>query len=396
MFTGQIVAGRVLKEAHWPFFRLLALCLALAAAALMSYCFWAKVPFPNRRTGLWVVLRGLAGLLNFLFLSMAVRVGASPGDVAALASVNTVVGALFGFLFLGEQLTLKHGIAVGCTVVGAIMISQPDFIFGSGKHEGVNSSDLAQGYIFAILGGAAQAGIAICSRKTGPMSVMWPTISTMVQSAICFVVLSWTPLLEDYTIAPALDDPLQALGWFALLLFQCTTAIGTSSCGAQWCPAAVSTTVNTAARMVWGYLAQVIIFGTSIELVTTLGALLMLAGVVIMACSRTPPKSDAPTKQGSSQELKATNSEGSLDVSDVALEAQPNNNAEDDDEDDDKESIGSFIAAEFACQSPHSEINVRHRNKPQASSPSAGTAPTTTMSSTVAQVASQTIGAANA
>mmetsp|Transcript_119383 Transcript_119383/g.380718 ORF Transcript_119383/g.380718 Transcript_119383/m.380718 type:complete len:121 (-) Transcript_119383:208-570(-) len=90
--------------------------------------------------------------------------------------------------------------------------------------------------------------------------------------------------------------------------------------------------------MVWGYLAQVVIFGSPLESLTMLGAALMLSGVLVMACARTPAAA-APRAQA------AADAAGSEELTDLAAEPSW--------EEDETESLGSYIATEFSARMPH-------------------------------------------
>jgi len=239
---------------------------------------------------IWVVLRGLASPGSILCATLAARTGCSPGDVSALNSINTIVGALLGFLFLGEPILMKHGIAMVCSIVGGVLISKPSFIFDVGHHLGGTHHVPAISYILALLSGCSQACIALCSRKSGPISVLWPTVSACLQSAIWYCVLTWTGVINDFTLEPIEDHPGRAVGLFVLVLCLTAGTVGLTSCGAQWCPATITTVLSSSASLVWGYLAQVVIFHQPLEWITILGAACMLVGVVVLTCWRTPNK----------------------------------------------------------------------------------------------------------
>merc|ERR1711974_88080 len=112
------------------------------------------------------------------------------------------------------------------------------------------------GHVLAVLAGFSSAFVAICSRKSARCSVWMLTLSPAASSVLIFGLLPLTPVVDDFSMQRMLDSPLPALGW-TIVLFLCsllTSAMG--SAGYKWCPAALSTMVSTAARMVWGYLAQ--------------------------------------------------------------------------------------------------------------------------------------------
>jgi len=79
------------------------------------------------------------------------------------------------------------------------------------------------------------------------------------------------------------SHPAEALGWIMAIFFIDSLNIILYCTAAQWCPAALSATVNNSANMVVGYLVQVLFFATPLELLTIIGAVLMLISVVSMS-----------------------------------------------------------------------------------------------------------------
>ena len=50
---------------------------------------------------------------------LSVIVGAAPGDVAALTSIDIIAAALLGLVFLGERVSILHLFALILSVAGA-------------------------------------------------------------------------------------------------------------------------------------------------------------------------------------------------------------------------------------------------------------------------------------
>merc|ERR1719210_2460296 len=108
----------------------------------------ARVPEAHQRK--WVALQAIFSTLSFISCIMAVQVHAVPGDVNALTSINVVFAAFMGHLFLSEHLRFVHVVILFCSIAGAVLISQPAFIFG-----GEGSSWF--GYTLALFSGFARA-----------------------------------------------------------------------------------------------------------------------------------------------------------------------------------------------------------------------------------------------
>lgn len=348
VFTVQLVYAKLLKDNGWPFFRLTGSAAAGNAAVLALGCWLAGVSLPARREWKWVILRSFLGVANYLLLIVAVRLGTSPGDASSLSSVNMVMGSVLGRIFLKEPFLWAHVLSICCSLAGAVLISRPSFMFGSDASGGAHWL----GYVLSVLAGLSQAGSSIAARKSGTASVSIMTEVTMLMSGVTFWLLPLTPLVEDFSLEPLPGEPWRALGYLCLLWSCGLLAVGMTTAGSKWVPAAVSQTVGTASRMLWGYVAQVLVFRTDPDTLTTVGAVLMLCGVVAMTLARAPARSNA--------------SEGSVVRQDATLSAAHSNVAEGSGGDaDEKESLASFVAAEFVERAAHDAKPTRQR-RPQA------------------------------
>jgi len=327
--TVQLVLSKLLLEWGWPFFRMMGTSAALLALVIAVALAAVGAELPSRQRT-WVLLRGGFGTCAVALSFLAVRLGAGPGDVGSLASINTIAAALLGRIFLGEALRRVHLIALICSLTGAVLISQPSFLFG-----GVAANSHWLAYLLAVASGVFFACVFIAARKAEGASVWHHAMPACAVSAFVWILLPCTPLVEEASLSQMVASPVQALGWLAWLVMSSVVSITTNSAGSKLCPAAVSATVSTASRMVFGYLAQVLIFGMGLNSYTLTGAGLMLVAVVIMAIARVPEIAPAEVA------TLPVGLDGAVDTDAV-------------EEEDETESLASFIAAEFAEQSPHS------------------------------------------
>merc|ERR1712039_549128 len=120
-------------------------------------------------------------------------------------------------------------------------------------------------------------------------------------------------------------------------------AITTNTAGSAMCPAAMSSTIYTWASMFFGYLAQTILFAMAPDLVTLMGAALMLAAVVIMASARLSKALPGDDAQHEHMPDSANSTTDTMEANDG-----------------DTESLASFASSEFAMWAPH-EKSVRQR-----------------------------------
>ena len=280
--TCEMVTSKIIEGMHWPYWYLLAACCLLAGSANGLVLRWQGVGCPKRQDVKWVMARALFENLHWMLAIWAVLIGATPGDVAALTSIDIIAAALLGLIFLGEKMTIVHLVALIASVTGAICISQPQFLFGA--PDGAEQSPL--GYCMAMLSGCFQASAFVCARKSAHIPVSLLTIVSLSFA----VLLAFVPPalgITDSTPQDALDtvrtQPWLALGLLSILTVWCLFSIVLPAAGATRCPAAVSATVFTSSSMVSGYIAQTVLFDDAPTALKLFGAGCMLASVVMMA-----------------------------------------------------------------------------------------------------------------
>eukprot|EP00746_Dinoflagellata_sp_MGD_P004777 gnl/MRDRNA2_/MRDRNA2_109242_c0_seq1.p1 gnl/MRDRNA2_/MRDRNA2_109242_c0~~gnl/MRDRNA2_/MRDRNA2_109242_c0_seq1.p1 ORF type:complete len:381 (-),score=62.12 gnl/MRDRNA2_/MRDRNA2_109242_c0_seq1:130-1272(-) len=343
--TCQLILAKFLQSLEMPFFRLNIVCCCCVAIFAISSLVVTQEEMPAPRSRKWILFRGASGCSSFFLTILAVQIGTPLGDVASLTSVNTVVAAFLGRVFLGELLRLLHVVALCCSAVGAFLISKPGMLFAGGANVQLLGS------MFAVGSGFFAACTFIASRKAPETPVHFFTISISVQSALYASVLVSCDVMKDFSLDAAMASPLRAVGVLGAMLVLTLGSMSANAGGSRWCPAAVSATISTAMRMVCGYLAQIIFFGVMPDALTIGGAALMIIGVAIMAFARKPREGTG----GVPGELRSSTSTEAGD-------------------EDDKESLASFISAEFVQLEPHLDGKpVRQRRPVQAltSSPSA-------------------------
>jgi len=342
--SGLLVMAKLLTD--WPFFRIFGFSYLVAGVCFAIIGVVYQAALPKAHMWKWLFSRGFFALLYMLSQSSAVRLGASTGDVAALSSINIVVAAVLGRVFLGEPLQRLHVVAMCCCILGAVCISRPQFLFG-----GSGGDSAWGGYVLAVLAGFMSACVAISCRKAGNASMHVMNSSACILNGIGFMALPYTPLIDDSSLRPMLISPFEALGLIGTIFIVTVLSTAANTGGSAWCPAAVSSTINTAARMVFGYFAESIIFGKVPDLLTVCGAVAMLGGVVIMALARLPARQSKTVP-------------ASTETSGVA-DLQPKEDVEPagDDDDEDNESLVSFIATEFVDVAAHDMKPVRQRRR---------------------------------
>jgi drug/metabolite transporter (DMT)-like permease len=335
----------ILDAAGWPDFPLLFVAFVFQVVGVMVWLIASKPALPKCQLCKWVVFAGISFVGSAVLMIFAVRMGVPLGDFAALNSVNVVFAAFLGRIFLKEALHWVHFLAVLSSLVGALLISKPAAIFGRNKED-----DTAWiGYILSLGSGLADACIYISSRKCVGAPSGYELLSFTLQGSIAMFAVIPLVASPQTALAPFLNSPWEAFAWVTALSFISLVSLVMFSFAAQWCPAAVSATVDTATRMTTGYAAQVLLFSATLDPFTLGGAALMLASVIFMSLAQVPvPSKETP--------------HGQQQVVSGALESSvPHESQNLDNDSDDIDSLASFVAAEFAGTSQRSvALRLRH------------------------------------
>jgi drug/metabolite transporter (DMT)-like permease len=202
--------------------------------------------------------------------------GTPLGDIGALISVNSAFAALLGRMFLQESVYARHFVAIILSIGGATLISKPGFLFGSED----NSSFV--GSLCALGSGISMACIFVVSRKAAKISTMMLCISASLQNGLGFMFLpDIFVFISDEPWANVSAKPMEFIGWMSAILTITLVNAAFACTGYKYCPAALSAAVDTAMKMVSGYVMDIIIFNTQPDTFTLVGGLLMLGSVVI-------------------------------------------------------------------------------------------------------------------
>lgn len=336
--TAEMAFSIAMLEKMWPYWRITAISCLLAMAGVFVLLALLRRPVPDREQMKWVFMLGLFSAIYWGLGVVAVQIGVDPGDVAALTSINIVMAAIMGRVFLKETFRVLHGIAVVFSLAGALLIARPAFIFSSERANGTPW----YGYVAAMVSGVLQGGFFICGRKAGDVSAGYLTSSALSFSAILCTLLPLLPLIEEAPFRVALESPREGLLWTGIAFLTTACSAGFSVSGSMYCPAAISATVYTASSMFFGYVVQSMFFGSTPEPITICGACLMLAAVSLMAFA------------GSTEEFLQRAAQSVLRISFGDLQEDKGGSEQQPEEisspaaDDDDESLASFIASEFS------------------------------------------------
>jgi len=339
--TGIIVTNRLLQEQQWPAMRFMAAACLVVAGFLAAGLTLMKSPGVTLHQCKWILLRGVCGNATVTLEILAIRAGMAAGDLSALTSINMVFSAILGRIFLGEVMWIAHAVALAMSLAGAVLMARPGPLAGTETTSGMS----IMGFMLATASGFTTASLFICSRKSASVSPWHLSVSTAALGVPLFLLLSQSPWVDDFSLQPVVQHPKQAAAFLVLLSVLALLTILCVSIAAQWCPAMVSATVHTGSRMVGGYVAQVVLFGTVPDMISLTGAGLLFASVVIVAVARARETTRGSPKQD--QDPESTQQ----DAVDKEADAQ---------EEEDEESLAHFVASEFAEFEPHQQP-LRHR-----------------------------------
>jgi transporter family protein len=96
--------------------------LLMLVAMLSATGGWQSLAEVSPRSGLFLVLSGLATGASWLCYFRALKVG-DAARVAPVDKMSVVLVAIFGVLFLGERLSLANWLGVGLVAAGAVLIA---------------------------------------------------------------------------------------------------------------------------------------------------------------------------------------------------------------------------------------------------------------------------------
>jgi len=351
----EVVASRVLVRSGWPYYHLGAGNLIFLGLAFSVARRMRGERLPHLWEVKWITTRALLGSVNLLLAVYAVQIGSAAGDVAALMSINVVVAALLGHFFLGERLRWIHSLALVCSLVGSVLIAQPNFIFGDDAAD-AEAPNAWVGNFLAVLAGLCLAANFICARKAPEAPGLFSSVVVSAMGAVSY--LAAPPLFGwEQPMDKAAAEPGLALALCLALMALTTVRIFASVVGAQLAPAAIGATSITVATTVAGYVLQFLLFRDLPDPLTAGGAGLMVLAVVVMASVRVrlPAASACVAKLGAASD----------DVNPAASGKMSEVGAIDDDTDS-LSSFVSFVASEYAEVGGH-RGPVRQRRHASAS-----------------------------
>ncbi len=214
----------------------------------------------NRRDLRIFALRGAAHSIAVMlwFYAMADITIAEVTAMGYLSPIYVTIGAA---LFLGEPLAVRRMVAVGVSLLGALVILRPGFREISGGH-------------IAMLFTAVLFGVSYLSAKV---------MSGRVSAAVVVGMLSITVTigLAPFAIAVWIPPTLSQLGWIFLVACFATAGHFTMTLAFAAAPITVTQPV-TFLQLVWSVLLGALVFGEGFDGWVIFGGLIILGSVTFI------------------------------------------------------------------------------------------------------------------
>lgn len=226
-----------------------------------------------------LVCRGVFGAAAGLTIFYAFRL-LPLGDAATLQYTSPIFVVIVARIMIKEPIKLIQVLTGVMSVVGALIISKPETVFGqSHKHQWVSSTDRLVGTILGISSAISMAFATIFIRKLKnvalPVVIIWFSIIAMPMGLTVLVILKALTLPKLWPHGAL----ILAMGGCGILgqLFL-TSALRYEKAG----PVSVVRTFSIFLAFVW----DITIFSHALEWTSLIGALLVLTSVIILAIAK--------------------------------------------------------------------------------------------------------------
>jgi len=231
-----------------------------------------------------VLMRGIFGGLSFMFKFHALST-LPLGDATALMAVYPVITIFLAHIFLGEVIRPLHIVAAISSILGATLISQPRFLFGDDGDvmDDDDNSNRVAGYISAFLENIFCSGVIVTIRKAGKVGAhtlqllfSWMVFALSLSIFMFFVGRSSSESVQEWIVPPkealpSLLGTCMAAGVAHFLL----------NYSGKFVPATMGGLIRSSGILI-AYLLEVIVFGTTPEMVTIWGVFFICLSLMLV------------------------------------------------------------------------------------------------------------------
>ena len=231
-----------------------------------------------------VLMRGIFGGLSFMFKFHALST-LPLGDATALMAVYPVITIFLAHIFLGEVIRPLHIVAAISSILGAVLISQPRFLFGGDDGDDMDDDDSNRvaGYISAFLENIFCSGVIVTIRKAGKVGAhtlqllfSWMVFALSLSIFMFFVGRSSSESVQEWIVPPkealpSLLGTCMAAGVAHFLL----------NYSGKFVPATMGGLIRSSGILI-AYLLEVLVFGTTPEMVTIWGVFFICLSLMLV------------------------------------------------------------------------------------------------------------------
>lgn len=256
-----------------------------------------KVPLlPPKPARCRVACRGIIGSIAIQFYYRAVQC-LPLGDAITLFSIYPAFTVFLSIPLLGEQLKIEKLIAILLSILGAVCIAQPQFLFensGWRKPTVSTAGCLEWGYVAAFSGSFFGACVVISIRMVGKDA---HTIHLLFSFCVftCIVSIILWFINEDW-VYPQKEERLDIL---LIVLFGSTGHFLFNYAG-RLCHAG-SCSIMRSTDVVWAYLWQITIFNVRPDILAIVGAVLVFVSGLTISLSKDAKQDSSMQDEGKSE-----------------------------------------------------------------------------------------------
>lgn len=242
----------------------------------------------------WLILRGLVGFFG-LFGSYTSLQYLSLSDCTVLNFLAPSITGIMAAFFLSEPYTLKEAGAAAVSLFGTVLVAQPEFLFGAlaEKDDKITAEERAMAVGVALFGVLAASGAYTTIRKIGKAAHALHTVSYFCMA--CTIVAIGTPFVipgQDFVM------PYKPIFWFYL------ACIGILGFFAQYLLGKAlqiervgRCMLGNYTQLFWALMLQYIFFGETMDLLSTIGAAIIMASTIWVVMSKEKEKEAITTKE---------------------------------------------------------------------------------------------------
>ncbi|KAH9008780.1 hypothetical protein EDB84DRAFT_1549747 [Lactarius hengduanensis] len=287
-----------------PTLELIQVRMAITYVCSVAYMYWKRIPDPllgPKSVRSLLVLRGFAGFstLSGAYFSLQ---HLSLSDATVLTFIAPILTGFSGAIFLKEPISIREIVAGLCSFVGIVLISRPQFLFGSSQafldpSEGASPTERMLSISAALIGVLGATGTYTILRAIGKRAHVLHSLTFFSSQSVLVSTLGMI-LFKIPLVTPTL------ISWLAMLLIavlgliaQILLAMGLQRETAGRGTLAVYTSI------IFAVMFEFTVFHTAPSALSITGALIIMSSSIYTTLSKR--KTATNTASGTTSERSA-------------------------------------------------------------------------------------------